>query len=117
MLLHYVVGNLRYYSDARGNRVPYYEMQAAISYDSNGIGEGDGTVKQRVRGSYYFTQATNKEAKDKRPRPSDKFQYDEFDLDTNGVLLSKRHDKPTSSNPEYEYFKLYDPVKFSFVDR
>ncbi len=118
VLLHYVVGNLRYYSDSRGNRRPYYEMQAAISYDSNGIGngKGDGRVKQRIQGSYYYVNSLKRDV-DKRPTAAYKVQYDRYDLTTGGFLKSGSYTDPTVSNPEYQYFKLYEPVKFSFVDR
>lgn len=117
VLVHYVVGNLKYFNDDDGSRVPYYEMSAAISYDSNGIGEGDGKVKVRRQGSYYFQSSSEQRPEDKRPTKRSQFQYDEWDLDSDGVLLSRDSSKPTSSSPQYDLFNVYEPVKFNFVDR
>lgn len=117
VLLHYVVGNLSYYNNSNGRRVPYYQMQAAISYDSKGIGEGDGFIDQRIQGSYYFPKGLTKSQSNKRPKAGSIFPYDKWDLDEQGFLLSDKEDEPTTSNPKFDYFRLYDSVKFSFVDR
>ena len=116
VLCNYVVGNLAFYTNDNGRRVPYYKMQAGISYDPfkwSFQGAGEGEVRFRREGSFYYKN-TNK--KIKYPRPQDKANYESYDLDSDGVLLSRNVDQPTSPNPEYDNFKLFNAKKFNFVD-
>lgn len=121
VLCNYVIGNLKFYTDEDGQRVPYYAMQAGISFNPEGwTAKGNnvaaGSIKIRRSGSFYYTNSAKKENQ-KRPLPKDKFQYQSYDLDKDGVLLSKKPSQPTSSTPEYDYFRMYELVNFNFVDR
>ena len=116
VLLHYVVGNVRFYTDNKGKRIRYHEMSASLSYNTEGWNNGitDPTkVKQRQTGSFYYTQADAHYTKHPKDGNVGNVLYD---LDFTGELLTQDILKPTSDNPEYDEFKLYELKKFSFVD-
>ena len=125
VLCNYVIGNLKFYTDDNGQRIAYYEMQAGISFnperwsDTNEGNSGEGLLKFRRQGSYYYNTNSPTRNKDNNqfPKPKSRLQYDEYDLDEDGVLLTKDGSRPTSPNPEYDYFKLYNVVNFNFVDK
>jgi len=117
ILLHYVVGNVRFYTDEKGKRIKYNEMKASLSYNSEGWNNGitdPNKVKQRQTGSFYYTM--NDPAF--RKHPIDRTTGDvEYDLDNGGFLLSGDITEP--QNPQgalYQEFRLYELKKFSFVD-
>ena len=120
ILCNYVVGNLNYYTDEQGQRVPYYAMQAGISFNperwSDNRTDIKGSIGIRRQGSFYFMNSTKKETL-KRPTKKSQYQYEEWDLDENGVLKSKDSSMPTVEDPDYDFFKMYRVVKFNFVDR
>lgn len=115
ILLHYVVGNTRFFTNNKGRRIRYYEMRASISYNSEGWNDSaDGTkVKQRRTGSFYYTDADGLEFKHPKDRNSGDVVYD---LDSTGGLLTEDKNMPTSPNPLFDEFRLYELKTFNFVD-
>ena len=116
ILLHYVVGNVRFYTDEKGKRIKYNEMRASLSYNSEGwnnAGDNNDLVEQRRTGSFYYTSADPLF----RKHPVDgNVGNVTYDLDIGGFLLTEDSTKPTSDTPEFDKFKLYELKKFSFVD-
>lgn len=120
ILLNYVVGDLKFYNNSKGKRVPYYEMKAGISFSSKGWNNGivdENKVRIRRSGSFYYNipDANRTDKENKYPKDP-RITYSTYDLDENGVLLTRDGTRPTSSTPQYDEFKLYQEVKFSFVD-
>jgi hypothetical protein len=119
VLVNYVVGNLAYYTDSRGKRVPYYQMKAGISFNSKGWNNSDDRegIKVRKSGSFYYNIADANRTDKANKYPKDpRITYSTYDLDENGVLLTRDGTRPTSSTPQYDVFKLYEDVTFNFVD-
>ena len=116
ILLHYVVGNVRFYTDEKGKRIKYNEMRASLSYNSEGWNNGiddPNKVIQRQRGSFYYTMSDPAFRKHPIDRTTGDVQYD---LDNGGFLLSKDITKPEATPPLFQEFRLYELKKFSFVD-
>jgi len=114
ILLSYVLGNVRFFTDENGRRIRYYAMSAGISFNTEGWNNGitdKNKVKQRRTGSFYHTEA----------EPFKKFPIDNrgnvtYDITDTGLLKSGNKNEPTVQDPEYDEFKLYTLKKFNFVD-
>ena len=116
ILLHYVVGNVRFFTDEKGRRIKYYAMSASISFNPEGWNNGiadENKVKQRRTGSFYYTEADQSTVKHPKDLNVGDVQYD---LTDTGYLKSGNINDPTVQDPEYDEFKLYTPKKFNFVD-
>lgn len=112
VLLNYVVGNLKFYTDENGRRVKYYQMEAGISFYSKGWGIGEGKISVRSQGSFYYSDLA-----DSIKRPRDRNGSQKFDLDAFGGLKSQDINDPTVDNPDRDEFRIYELKKFNFVDR
>ncbi len=114
VLLSYVVGNVRYYTDVDGNRIKYYEMTAGISVDNNKWVDDTDTAMNKVRktGSFYY-----KNSDKKTKYPVNRTGTVRYDLDVNGILKSKDVKKPQVEEPEFDMFRFYKRGVFNFVDK
>ncbi len=114
VLLNYVIGNLKFYTDERGKRIKYYSMEAGISIDNGGWGQGDGVIGLRSQGTFYYPAP---DSPIKMPR--DRSGRQQFDLDAFGGLLSENESEPVVTPPDlpnYDYFNIYEAKTFKFVD-
>ena len=113
ILLSYVVGNVRYYTDENGDRVKYHEMTAGISINNDKwVDDELGLNNIRRTGSFYFVNSAKKEK-----QPINRSGTVRYDLDENGFLLSLRRDVPQVDPPEFDKFRFYERVVFNFVDK
>ena len=116
VLLSYVVGNLKFYVNNSGQRVPYYEMTAGISVKNDGWGIGEGKIQQQRLGSFYY--ATPNVKIDKLPKDLSSGRV-EYDLATDGTLYSKNENEPLVQPllpANFDTFRIYQSLKFNFVD-
>ena len=114
ILLNYVVGNVSFFTDKNGKRIRYYKMEAGISYDNSGWGEGNGVISVRQQGSFYYNVTDKKLIKS----PRDRSTGQRFDLDDKGGLLSgdsKVYQVKDGSEKRVD-FKVYEVKNFNFVD-
>ena len=112
VLLNYVVGNLKFYTDEEGRRVKYYEMEAGISVDNNGWGVSNGGIEITQQGSFYYNQGDKKLVK----QPRDRSGNINYHLNDDGTLASGNVNQPTVENPSTQFFKIYNTSVFNFVD-
>ena len=114
ILLNYVIGNVAFFTNENGQRVRYYKMEAGISYDDSGWGDGNGGVSIRQQGSFYYHKVNEKIVK----QPRDRSAGQVFDLDDSGKLLSDNINNPLvdAGNEKYQFFKIYELKNFNFVD-
>jgi len=110
VLLNYVVGNLRFYTDSDGQRVKYYEMTAGISVN-NEKWSTEGKIDIRSQGSFYYADLASTT---KLPRDYSAGRI-KYDLDAFGGLASQDINEPTTT-PTFDTFRVYELKKFSFVD-
>jgi hypothetical protein len=122
VLLSYIVGNIRFYTNSDGQRIKYYEMSAGISVNNEGWGIGGGVVEIRRQGSFYYTQppfnAVNELPRDKHPRDSSVGTIS-YDLAVDGTLATENINQPTVVTPtavNFDQFRVYKSVNFNFVD-
>lgn len=125
ILLNYVIGNVAFFTEENGKRVRYYKMEAGISLDNKGWGIGEGKIKVRRQGSFYYNKGISDvnlsdPPRVKLPKPSERSGNQRFDLSTDGTLATDNINRPVVETPistNFDNFRIYELKKFNFVDR
>lgn len=113
ILLSYVVGNVRYYTDVDGNRIKYYEMTAGISINNDKwVDDEQGLNYIRQTGSFYYANANKKDK-----QPINRSGTVRYDLDDGGLLKSGNKTTPQVQDPDFSKFRFYERLNFNFVDK